>query len=210
MVKEFTPDLNKLKAIHKDYLSWKKATNETLLRNNNSIGRVQVQAKTMGEAGGKEAIIARLLYAQHNTKHVEYYFDMNSKDKKALNEETEISGFDQFKNAVMESVLNEATEAFFANFKDTMKNPMQITSHTGGKANLRSKGAAESLSNMRWMLDDKDKVAVHKLGGGTQVENDFILKKINDARSKSKDEKSFVKNLNSSFNGNFFTAGQIF
>jgi len=55
---------------------------------------------------------------------------------------------------------------------------MQITSHTGGKANLRSKGAAESLSNMRWMLDDKDKVAVHKLGGGTQVENDFILKKL--------------------------------
>jgi len=32
-----------------------------------------------------------------------------------------MSGFEQFKNAVMESVLNEATEAFFANFKDTMK-----------------------------------------------------------------------------------------
>jgi hypothetical protein len=111
MVKEFTPDLNRLKAVHKDYLSWKKASNETLLRNNNSIGKVQVQAKSMAEAGGKEAVIARLLYAQHNTKHVEYYFDMNSKDKKALNEDSGMSGFEQFKNAVMESFLNEETGA---------------------------------------------------------------------------------------------------
>jgi len=106
MVKEFTPDMIELKQIHKAYKSWKKADTETLLRNNNSMSRVQATAKTMAEAGGKEAIITRLIYAKFNSKQVDYYWDMNSKDKKALEEGYERLGFGDFKMSVMESALN--------------------------------------------------------------------------------------------------------
>ena len=113
-MKEFTPDVSQLKKIHKAYKSWKKADTETLLRNNNNMRRVQATAKTMAEAGGKEAIITRLIYAEFNSKQVDYYWDMKSKDKKALEEGYEGLGFEDFKMSVMESalstesVLNEA------------------------------------------------------------------------------------------------------
>ena len=106
-MKEFTPDISQLKKIHKAYKSWKKADTETLLRNNNNMRRVQATAKTMAEAGGKEAIITRLIYAEFNSKQVDYYWDMKAKDKKALEEGYEGLGFEDFKMSVMESVLDK-------------------------------------------------------------------------------------------------------
>lgn len=110
---EFTPDVNLLKAIHKDYASLKKQDSESLLRKNNSMSRVQVSAKTMGEAGGKGTVIARLLFNNHNEKHVDHYFNMKPKDKKALEEGYEYmsSGFEDFKTVVMESFASATTKS---------------------------------------------------------------------------------------------------
>ncbi len=83
---EFTPDVNRLKAIHKDYLSLKKQDNESLLRKYNSMSRVQVREKTLGAAGGKGEVIITLLHNDHNGKYVQHYFGMKPKDRNALSD----------------------------------------------------------------------------------------------------------------------------
>lgn len=83
---EYTPDISTLKKIHKTYMSWKKADTQTLLRNYNSMSRVQSTVRTMGEAGGKEAVISTLIDAEFRSKDVSYYWDMSPKDRKALSD----------------------------------------------------------------------------------------------------------------------------